>query len=87
MEEELLIVLVFGGSFALLFPLVRALADRIRRRSAETEARPELDRLRTELLDELQQLRQETSELTERVEFAERLLAKQREPDRLPRGG
>ncbi len=36
---------------------------------------------------ELEQLRGRVLELEERVDFTERLLAKEREQDRLPRGG
>jgi hypothetical protein len=74
------------GAFVLLFPLVRALAERIRTRG-EAGAKEELQGLREDVLQELQQVRREVGELSERVDFAERLLAKQRDPDRLARGG
>ncbi len=45
--------------------------------------------LRAELLDELQQVRQQVGDLADRLDFAERLLAQKREGERLapPRGG
>lgn len=87
MQKELALVLVFGGAFALLFPLVRALAERIRGQTRDRETPREQDRLREELLEEMLQLRREMSELGERMDFAERLLARQREePLPGPRG-
>ena len=66
------------------FHVGRALADRIRN-SARGDI---LKTLRDELSGELRQLRGEVSELAERVDFAERLLAKDREAVRLmPPGG
>ena len=57
--EEVFLSLIAMVGFALLaFPLVRALAERIRPRA-------------------------DVAELGERVDFTERLLAKQREPRRL----
>jgi hypothetical protein len=48
----------------------------------------ELTALRVELGDELAQVRQQVGELAERVDFTERLLAKQKDGERLapPRG-
>jgi hypothetical protein len=45
-----------------------------------------LDESRAELLNEVQQLRTELGELSERMDFAERLLAKQREGQRIGPG-
>ena len=44
----------------------------------------ELQVLREDVLTELRDMRREVAELGERVDFAERLLAKQREAGRLP---
>lgn len=61
----------------------RALADRIRGGRADA-----VKGLRDEVLGELQQVRGDVAELAERVDFAERLLAKEREAARLaPPGG
>ena len=66
----------------LLWPLVKAIARRIEAGAAVAEARSELMGLqeRVRLLEESQP---RVAELEERVDFAERLLAQQREPDRL----
>src|SRR5437667_4912513 len=89
MEGVLAIIFIFGGGSLFLLalsPVGRALAERIRRQGGAAlpeDVRAELDALRSELSSEVQQLRVEVSELSERVDFAERLLAKQREGDRL----
>jgi hypothetical protein len=81
MPEEVvfLFVLTILGSTLLLFPLVRAFADRIRSKSVEGGVKEELQILREDLLAELQQARREISDLSERIDFQERLLAKKTE--------
>ena len=83
-EESLLLALLFVGGFLLLRPLVGAIAERIRHK-----ALPHADAVdKAEILEELQAVRQEMTELAERMDFAERLLAKQSEAGRLaPPGG
>ena len=81
-EEVILFVILMAGMTWLLTPLVRALAERIRPR-AQVLSDPGVDVLRDELLAELHNVRREVAELGDRVDFAERLLAKQREGDRL----
>lgn len=78
MPEEVvfLFVLTIIGSTILLFPLVRALADRIRTKNVEAGVKEELQILREDLLTELQQTRREIGDLGERIDFTERLLAK-----------
>ena len=76
----LMFVTMVGG-FVLLYPLVRALAERLRPRPEA--GKEELLGLREEVVQELQQMRREVAELGERMDFTERLLAKQREADRL----
>jgi len=79
MPEEVVFLAVLGiiGSSVLLFPLVRALAERIRPRPLDTTGvREELQLLREDLLAEIQQARREIGDLGERVDFTERLLAK-----------
>ncbi len=78
MPEEVvfLFVLTIIGSSVLLFPLVRALAERIRPRAVDGGVREELQMLREDLLAEIQQARREIGDLGERIEFTERLLAK-----------
>jgi hypothetical protein len=77
MPEEVVFLSVLGiiGSSVLLFPLVRALAERIRPGDA-AGMREELQILREDLLAEIQQARREIGDLGERIDFTERLLAK-----------
>ncbi len=79
MEDILAILLIFGGGvcIALAFsPLGRALADRLRH--GKTPPVVDID---PAVYAELDQLRAEMSELQERVDFAERLLAKPGSPE------
>jgi hypothetical protein len=71
-----LFTLTIVGSTILLFPLVRALAERIRSKSIDAGVREELQVLREDLLAEIQQARREIGDLGERIDFTERLLAK-----------
>jgi hypothetical protein len=88
-EGVLAIALIFGGGTLFLLaisPVGKAVADRIRRQGGAAlpeDVRGELDAVRSDVLGELQQLRTEVSELSERMDFAERLLAKQRDGERL----
>lgn len=78
-EGILALVLIFGGGtlIAVSFsPVGRAIADRIRGERARSEPDPAV-------YEELERMRAELSELQERVDFAERLLAAKREPDKL----
>lgn len=90
MEGILAITFIFGGGSLFLLaisPVGKAIAERIRRQGGAAlpeDVRAELDDFRAELLGEVQQLRTEVSELSERMDFAERLLAKQRDAERLP---
>jgi len=78
MPEEVvfLSVLAIVGSTLLLFPLVRAFADRIRNKSIDAGVKEEIQMLREDLLNEMQQARREIGDLGERIDFTERLLAK-----------
>ncbi len=73
-------LLAFGG-VALL-----RLLPRPGSRAPDQPDREVLEELRLRL-DQLEQLQERMSELEERVDFTERLLAKQREPGRLPAAG
>jgi len=78
-EVVFLSTLAIVGSALLLFPLVRALAERVRPRGVEAGVREELQILREDILAEFQQARREIGDLSERVDFTERLLAKKTE--------
>jgi len=72
-----LFTLTIVGATVLLFPLVRALSERIRGgKNIDAGVREELQLLREDLLAEIQQARREIGDLGERVDFTERLLAK-----------
>ena len=92
-EGILAIVFLFGGGtcVALGFsPVGKAVADRIRGK----HALPDIEELRSEVAEardghgaSLEQVRQEVAELAERLDFAERMLAQQRESPRVGPGG
>ena len=63
------------GGIVLLYPVVRALSERIRGRT-DAGTREEIQMLREDLLAEIQQARREIGDLSERIDFTERLLAK-----------
>jgi hypothetical protein len=73
-------IVAVGGFFAWMIslsPVGKAYAERLRGQS------PHGGGDNTEVLESLEQLRHEVAELAERVDFTERLLAKQREGERL----
>ncbi|HXE84860.1 MAG TPA: hypothetical protein VN513_16160 [Gemmatimonadales bacterium] len=83
MPEEIVVlflsVFAMVGATVLLFPVMRALAERIRPRLTEANVKEELQLLREDLLSEIQQARREIGDLGERVDFTERLLSKKTE--------
>lgn len=81
--EALALAFVVLGAVFVLRPLVGALAKRVAGDTAGVPSSEELAALRAELLDAVGHMRQEVGELAERVDFTERLLAKQREAERL----
>ena len=77
--ETVAAFMFFGGTFWVLRPVAAAIAKRI----AGEHRRPSMEPAeRDEILNELQSVRQELTELAERMDFAERLLAKQSEVKR-----
>ncbi len=88
-ESVLAIIFLFGGGTLFLLsisPIGRAFADRIRARGQGGDVRSELVEHKEALEQELEAVRREVAELAERVDFAERLLAKQREGQRIGPG-
>lgn len=74
MEDILAIVLIFGGGTAIAIsfsPIGKAIAERIRGRPLTGETDPAL-------LAELDEMREQLSELQERMDFSERMMAKDR---------
>ena len=75
--EAIAAFMFFGGTFWVLRPVAAAIAKRI----AGEHRKPGLDPdEREEILSQLQAVHEEVAELAERMDFAERLLAK-------PKGG
>ncbi len=81
------IVMLFGGGTVFLLaisPVGKALAARISgKKHVDDDAAEELKELQREVED-MRHLPEQLSELGERVDFLERLVAKQREAERLP---
>ena len=74
--EAIAAVVFFGGVFTVLRPVAAAVAKRI----AGEHRKPGLDPdERDEILGQLQAVREEIAELAERMDFAERLLARPRD--------
>ncbi len=80
-----LITLAFvAGTVLIAFPLVRAIARRLEgRRGQDPAVLAEIEDLRARV-SELEQRQGIVHEMEERLDFAERLLAQQREQARLP---
>jgi hypothetical protein len=88
MEDILAIVFIFGGGSLFLLaisPVGRAIADRIRGVTPEGTPR-EMDARLHAVLDEVEQVRAELIDVQERLDFLERVLARQREAGQLPPG-
>ena len=91
-EGILALILIFGGGACIgisFSPIGRAVADRIRGKSASAdggELRADLADHKEALNQELEAVRHEMAELAERLDFAERLLAKNREGQRIGPG-
>jgi hypothetical protein len=82
MEGVLAIIFIFGGGTLFLLsvsPVGKALAERIRAGTHPPAQDPAV-------YEELDRVRQELAELQERMDFAERLLARKGEVERLPGG-
>ncbi len=74
--------LTVGAVIILRGPLGKAIGERIAGRSKEVEGAPDVEALRGEMED----LRWRVTELEERLDFAERVLARHQEPERLSDG-
>ena len=89
MEDIIAITLLFGGGTLFLLsvsPIGRAIAERIKR-GAQPEGHVNVERLEEAqgaVMEELDAMRHELTEVQERLDFTERLLAKHRELGRLP---
>ena len=80
--EVVALLAVVAGFVFVLRPVVGAISKRI----AGEHRRPGIDPAeRDEIVQELERVRNELTELSERMDFAERLLARQGEGGRLPK--
>ena len=79
----LLLFLFMGGCFWVVNPFFRALARKLEGKTTDVRA---LEQVRDELLGEVDGLRQDVAQLSERLDFTERMLAKQQDPSRLGPG-
>ncbi len=83
-EGILAIIFIFGGGTLFLLavsPVGKAIADRIRHGTQPLGAGTD-----PEVLNELEHLRNDVTELQERVDFAERLLSQKQSAGQLPEG-
>ena len=87
-QEAVVAVFFFAGAATVLRPIAGAIARRLAGETRRAPTPDELAALRAELGEELDHVRQQVGELAERVDFTERLLAQQRDGERLapPRG-
>ena len=89
MEGILAITFIFGGGALFLLavsPVGRAIAARISSRaSADDPSVRQLIEAQHALSDEVDALRDELTQMQERLDFAERMLARQSERSALPR--
>jgi hypothetical protein len=80
----LITLAVMGTAILLLWPLIRAFARRLEGRGASQELQAEVEGLRSRV-QQLEEGQGRLAELEERLDFAERVMAQSREPDRLQR--
>ena len=82
--EVMITLVVMGTLLLMVWPLIRAFARRLEGGGAAAELQGEVEMLRGRM-DQLEQGQARVAELEERRDFAERMLAQTREPDRLQR--
>jgi hypothetical protein len=81
----LIVIAALTATCIILWPIMRAFGRRLERKGgADPALRSEVELLHTRLAD-VDTLHARVAELEERVDFTERLLAQNREPDRLQR--
>lgn len=81
----LIVIAVLTAAVIILWPIMRAFGRRLEGKSgADPALRAEVDQLHARVGD-VDALQARVAELEERVDFTERLLAQNREPDRLQR--
>jgi hypothetical protein len=80
----MIVVAALAATTIILWPIVRAFARRLEGKSGDPALRAEVEQLHARL-GEVDTLQARVGDLEERLDFAERLLAQNREPDRLQR--
>jgi hypothetical protein len=80
----MIVVAALAASVIILWPIVRAFARRLEGKGGDPALRAEVEQLHARL-GEVDTLQTRIVDLEERLDFAERLLAQNREPDRLQR--
>lgn len=80
----MIVVAALAASVIILWPIVRAFARRLEGKAGDPALRAEMEQLHARL-GEVETLQTRVADLEERLDFAERLLAQNREPDRLQR--
>ncbi len=85
---ELAMFLAIGaGAIGLLFgPIGQAVARRLGGRADADEVQAEVDQVNERVTTEVEDLRARLAEVEERLDFAERLLARGGEPDQISKG-
>jgi hypothetical protein len=85
---ELAMFLAIGAAaVGILFgPIGSALARRLGGRPEPGDAHAEIEEVRAQVRDEVDDLRNRLAEVEERLDFAERLLARGAQADQLPEG-
>jgi hypothetical protein len=80
----MIVIAALAATTIILWPIVRAFARRLEGKSGDPALRAEVEQLHARL-GEVDTLQTRIDDLEERLDFAERLLAQSREPDRLQR--
>jgi hypothetical protein len=80
----MIVIAALAATTIILWPIVRAFARRLEGKSGDPALRAEVEQLHARL-GEVDTLHTRIGDLEERLDFAERLLAQNREPDRLQR--
>jgi hypothetical protein len=78
------VLAICAAAAVILYPLFRAIGRRIEGRVSDPALQHEVEELRERVRD-LEAAQSRYTELEERLDFAERLLAQRREVDQLPR--
>jgi hypothetical protein len=80
----MIVLAALAATTIILWPIVRAFARRLEGKTGDPALRAEIEQLHARL-GEVDTLQARVGDLEERLDFAERLLAQNREPDRLQR--